>query len=168
MAVTQTGKIVVQLLSSLKNGLDLSTPLDALSLKYSKTLLNGTAANQANQSWHDQRTLAPSGTENLDFAGTLVDAFGQTLTLATIKAIMIRASDGNTNNVDVVQHATTGVPGIFSAAGEGVSIKPGGVFVWVAPGTGATVTAATGDMLTITNSGAGTGVTYDIVVLGTV
>jgi hypothetical protein len=46
-------------------------------------------------------------------------------------------------------------------------VRPDGKFVWVAPGaTGIAVTAGTGDLITLTNSGGTTGVTYDVVIIG--
>ena len=68
--------------------------------------------------------------------------------------------------MNVIRPASNGVP-LFLAAGDGLPVKPGGAFLWVAPdATGVAVTASTGDLLTITNSGAGSAVTYYIVVLG--
>jgi hypothetical protein len=56
---------------------------------------------------------------------------------------------------------------LFLAASDGIDVQPGGVFLWVAPTTGVTVTAATGDILNIDNSSSGTSVTYDVVIIGT-
>jgi hypothetical protein len=54
------------------------------------------------------------------------------------------------------------------AAGDGIALRPGATFVWISPdATGVTVTAGTGDLLNIANSGAGTSVTYDVIIIGT-
>lgn len=127
---------------------------------------DGTTAGKADRIFADTRTLAASGTENLDLAGVLTDAYGAVITFATIKAIVIKAASGNTNDVQLTRPASNGVP-LFLAASDGLSVKPGGIFAWGCTGTGITVTAATGDILTITNSAAGTGVTYDILIIGT-
>lgn len=129
-------------------------------------LTSGTGSNQADLIFHDQRTLAASGTEDLDLAGSLTDAYGTTLTFARIKAIMVTAASGNTNNVQVTRPASNGVP-LFLAAGDGIPVLPGGVFLWVAPNAaGVAVTAGTGDLLTFTNSAGTTSVTYDVVIIG--
>jgi hypothetical protein len=49
------------------------------------------------------------------------------------------------------------------------ALGPGGIFLFVNPGAAgiATVTAGTGDILRVDNSGAGTTVTFDIVIIGT-
>lgn len=149
------------------SALDLVTAQDHLEFVKRITLATGTGAGQADLVFHDQRTLSASGTEDLDFAGSLSDAFGATLTFARIKLIAVSAAAGNTNNVVVTQDATAGVPNIFTGAGEGVSVRPGGLFLWVAPdATAAAVTATTADLLTFTNSSSGTSVTYDLVVIG--
>jgi len=146
--------------------LDLGTPVLPFALSNPVSLANGTGAGQADRVFTDERTLAASATEDLDLAGVLVDAFGQAITFVKIKAVIIKAAAGNVNDVQVTRPASNGVP-LFLAAGDGIAIKPGGAFAWYCSGTGVTVTGATGDLLTITNSGAGTGVTYDIVIIGT-
>lgn len=158
--------IQLKFAATLTSALDLvtaSVPLD-LSERYKWT--SGTGANQADLIFHDQRTLSASATEDLDLAGSLTSAFGATLTFARIKAVLVSAAEANTNNVNVTRPASNGTP-LFLAAGDGIPVRPGGLFLWVAPGaTGVAVTAATGDLLTFTNSSSGTAVTYDVVLIG--
>jgi hypothetical protein len=66
--------------------------------------------------------------------------------------------------VQVTRPATNGVP-IFLAAGDGHNLGPGD-FVLRTYRNGITVTPATGDLIHITNGGAGTNVTYDVVIIG--
>lgn len=146
--------------------LDLGTAVFPFALSSAVSLTNGTAAGQADRVFADTRTLAASATENLDLAGVLTDAYGATLTFVTIKAVIVKAAAANTNNVNVTMPASNGVP-LFLAAGDGIALKPGYSFSWFGSGAGVTVTPATGDLLTVTNSAAGTGVTYDIVIIGT-
>lgn len=131
------------------------------------TLENGTATGQASKIFSDQRTLAASATESLDLAASLVDALGSTLTFATIKAIYIKASADNTNDVIVGGAASNAFYGPFDAADNTVQVKPGGAMLLVAPKTGWAVTASTADILKIANSAGTTGVTYDVVLVGT-
>lgn len=127
---------------------------------------NGTGANQATHVWSDTRTLAASATENLDLAGGLTDALGNALTFTAIKAIRVRAASANTNNV-VVGGAAMNAFLLFSDATDKISVKPGGVFLYCDPSAaGTAVTAGTGDILLIANSGAGTSVEYDIEIIG--
>lgn len=131
------------------------------------TLTPGTSSGNADLIFMDTRTLAASATENLDLAGSLTDPLGATLTFVTIKAIYVKAASANTNNVVVGGAGSNTLLGIFSDATDKIVVKPGGVFMWVAPATGATVTASTGDILLVANSSSGSSVTYDIVIIGT-
>jgi hypothetical protein len=119
---------------------------------------------QANVLFSDTRTLAASASEDLDLAGALADAFGATIAAAEVVAIYIAAASGNTNDVQVTRPATNGVP-LFLAAGDGLALGPGD-FVLLTNRKGVTVTAGTGDVVHIANSGAGSSVTYDVVVIG--
>lgn len=147
--------------------LDLATATFPVTKSYPISLASGVGANQADRLFSDTRTLAASATENLDLAGVLTDAFGATLTFVKVKAVIISAAAANTNTVDVTRPASNGTP-LFLAASDGLSVRPGGLFLLAAPDlTGYAVTAATGDLITVTNGGAGTSVTYDVVILGT-
>ncbi|WP_328846121.1 hypothetical protein [Streptomyces sp. NBC_00258] len=159
-------KLSVALGTVQTNPLDLVTGRAPVELLKEISLGSGTAAQQADRLFTDRRTLAASASENLDLAGTLADAFGATLTFVKLKAILVIAAAANTNNVNVSREGTSGVPA-FLAAGDGVPVLPGGVFLWMAPGAGVTVTPSTGDLLAVANSGAGTSVTYDVYLLGT-
>lgn len=159
-------RVTTSLTGTVTKAFDLASATVPLKYETSYVLANGTAANQADLIWHDQRSIAASATDSLDLAGVLTDPFGVTITFARIKAVLVKAASANTNNVNVTRPATNGVP-LFLAAGDGVPVRPGGTFLWIAPDvTGIAVTAGTGDLLDIVNSGAGTSVSYDVVVVG--
>ncbi len=146
---------------------DVGTPAFPLSEVVELALASGTGANSADLLFTDTRTLSASGTENLDLAGSLVDAFGTTLTFVELRAIVIHAAAGNTNDVQLTRPSSNGVP-LFLAASDGIPIPPGGFFAWGCPADGKiTITPSTGDLLTVTNSSSGTGVTYDVFLFGT-
>lgn len=165
MALTTTITTKINASQSAVN--DLGTASFPVDYRSTVSLASGTGASQADLLFTDTRTIAASGTEDLDLAGSLVDALGNTLTFVTVKAILIKASSANTNNVTVSPAAANGFLGPFNAAADLVSVPPGGMFMVQAPVAGWTVTAGTGDLLTIANSGAGTGVTYDVIIVGT-
>jgi hypothetical protein len=98
----------------------------------------------------------------------LFDPFGVAFVLVKLKGVAIKASPLNTNNINVSRPAANGVPW-FIAASDAFALGPGGIFLYVNPAAAgiATVTPATGDLLRVDNSGAGSGVTFDIVVFGT-
>lgn len=156
----------VRLAATLTNPLDLSTPADALVKAITLALTSGTGASQANMMWHDQRTLSASATEDLDLAGSLTNGFGATQTFARVKLILVSAAAANTNSVHVIRPAANGVP-LFLAAGDGLAVRPGGLFLLAATdSTSVAVTAGTGDLLTFTNSAGSTSVTYDVIIIG--
>lgn len=163
-----TTKIKVDLATLLTAALDLSTTSSPTRLSHQINLANGSGAGQASKLWTDRRTLAASGTEDLDLAGTaLTDPFGAAISFARIKGLLIRAAAGNTNNVVVGGAASNAFINWVSDATDKIVVRPGGLLLLVAPdATGYAVTAATGDLLTIANSGGTTGVTYDIALIG--
>jgi hypothetical protein len=166
VSTTLKAIITAQISAVYKNVLDLGTPTDTFLKQTKIELSNGTAANAADLMFSDQRTLAASANEDLDLAGSLANAFGTTLTFVELRAVLVSAAAANTNNVLVSRPSTNGVP-LFSAAGDQIIIPPGGVFLWSCPADGkVAVTASTGDLLNVANSGGSTGVTYDIVIVG--
>lgn len=148
---------------------DLISLAGSLSESYSKALGSGTGADQADQIFVDTRTLSASATEDLDLAGGgLLQPDGTAFAPAKLKVMYFFAAAANTNNVRVARATANGVP-FFAAANDEFVIKPGGVLLMsasVASGI-CSVTAATGDLITITNSGSGTSVTYNVILIGT-
>jgi hypothetical protein len=158
--------ILVRAVLDQSTALDLVTATAPLTLSQRHRLTSGTGTGAADVLFSDTRTLAASATEDLDLAGALASALGGSAVFAKLKAVLVTAAAGNTNAVNLTRPAANGVP-LFLAAGDGLGIQPGGTFLWVAPGTGVTVTAATGDLITFTNAAAGTPVTYSVVLVGT-
>ena len=164
-SLAATLRIVVD--ATLSISLDLSGSSQPLKYTQTYAFTDGAGANKAGQMFTDQRTLGASATEDLDMSGTLTNAFGTTVAFTNIKALVVSAAAGNTNDVDVGGAASNGVISFFGDANDKLSVKPGGTIVLIAPdATGYDVTASTADLLTFTNSSSGTGVTYDIVVIG--
>jgi hypothetical protein len=158
--------ILLKVGALLEGSNDLGSPVFPLNYNPNFNLATGTGASQADLLFSDTRTLGASATEDLDLAGSLVDPLGATLTFVTIKGIIIKAASANTNDVEVKPAAANGFIGPFNAAADTLIIPPGGMIVLMAPVSGWAVTAGTGDLLTITNGAAGTGVDYDIILIG--
>lgn len=153
--------------------LDIASGSADIRPSFSVTFADGAGANAVNLEWSDTRTIVASGTEEIDLTGTtgspivtMTDIYGQTVSFARIKAIMVTAASANTNNVNVSRGASNGCA-LFLANGDGIQVRPGGAFMWVAPdATGVAVTGGSSDILTIANSSSGTSVTYSITILG--
>lgn len=138
-----------------------------LALSKAAALTSGTGGNQADRLFADTRTIIASGTDPLDLNGVLIDAVGTTMSLLRAKLLYIAASAANTNNVVVGGAGANTFINWVGAATHTVTVRPGGFLCLFAPDvTAYAVTAATGDIWQIANSGAGTSVTYDVVVIG--
>lgn len=167
MAATLSSLISLAVNATLKDGATIGEVTHDISFKAANALTNGNGANQASQAYAARRTIPASSNESLDLAGGLTNAFGTTLTFTAIKAIAIVAAAANTNDVVVGGAASNGFNSWVGDATDTVKVKPGGMLLIAAPNaTGFAVTAGTADLLKIANSSSGSGVTYDIVIVG--
>ena len=167
--MTLTSTLRVDLVATQTNALDLVTPTVPLSYKNIYDWANGTGADQADAIFTDTRTLAASTAEDIDLNAALTDALGASFVLTKLKMLIIKAAAANTNDVVIGGAATNTftLAGLFVDPTDKINIKPGGMFVWVAPNAAAiAVAAGSADTLKIANSSSGSSVTYDIVVIG--
>jgi len=147
---------------------DINTALNTITQALTTQLLDGTGADQANQAFSDERTLAASTSENLDLAGGLTDVFGSAITFTKIKAMAVFAGANNGDNIEVGGAGSNGFDSWVGASGDKVNVPPGGMLLLTAPDlAGLSVTASTGDLLTINNTDSGASGTYKIVLIGT-
>ncbi|MHA4776069.1 hypothetical protein L1085_016355 [Streptomyces sp. MSC1_001] len=163
-----TSSLSVAASATLSSALDLATASAPVTVRAATTWQSGTGAGKADRVFSDRRTLAASATEDLDLAGVLLDAFGAAITFARIKGLYIRAADANVNNV-IVGNATSNAWATLLGATGTITLRPGaalGLTTGAADATAYAVTAGTGDIIKVANSGAGTSVTYDIVIIG--
>jgi hypothetical protein len=134
----------------------------------SVTLADGTGANQADKIYAKTRTILASQNEDLDLAGGgLVDDLGVALTFVKVRGLFVAAAPGNTNAVVVGGAAATQWVGPFGAATHTIAVPPGMPFAIANADAGWAVGAGTSDLLRVANGGAGTPVTYTIIILGT-
>ncbi len=166
MAFSSTS--LLQIAANLTSSLDLVGASAPLSISQQITFAEGTGANQANRVWSDTRTIAASTSEDLDLSGSaLLDPYGVAVVFTKVKAIFVRAAAGNTNNVVVGGAAATQWAAMLGTTGT-VTLPPGALFAAFNPSTaGYAVAAGATDLLKVANSGAGTSVSYDIVIIGT-
>lgn len=150
-----------------ENELDLANAKDNASLSVSDELTDGNAIDAAEIVWHDERTVSASGTDSLDLAGGLTDAFGNTLTFTKIKGVAVKNKSTTAGDILTLGGNANGVP-LFSDTSDKLKINPDGLFLWWDPSAaGITVTATTGDILDIIETGGSNSVTYQIVIVGT-
>lgn len=170
--LTTTAKVVVQAThttTAASTDLAVSTGASAYVEKIIEiALASGTGAGNADQMFSDRRTIAASSSESLDLAGAVTDFVGTTFTFAKVKLILVTAATTNTNDVLVGNGGTNPWSALLAADGE-VALKPGdGFMAWAntATNSGWAVGAGSSDILFIANSGSGTEVVYDIVIIG--
>jgi hypothetical protein len=151
----------------LNNALDLQSASSALTYAKSLGLSSGVGAGQADKIFTDTRTIAASGTDDLDLAGVLLDPLGAVVSMARVKGLIVVAAAANTNNVVIGAAAATQWQGPFGAVTHTIHVRPGGIFMdFATDATAWPVVGGASDLLRITNGGAGTGVTYDIIIIG--
>ncbi|WP_282698209.1 hypothetical protein [Streptomyces sp. CC208A] len=163
-----TSSLSVAANATLTSALDLATASAPVTVRAATTWQSGIGAGQADRVFSDRRTLAASATEDLDLAGVLLDAFGAAITFARVKGLYVRADAANVNNV-VLGNATSNAWAALLGATGTLTLRPGaavGLTTGAADATAYAVTAGTGDLLKVANSGAGTAVSYDIVIIG--
>lgn len=143
-----------------------STPQFPVDIERSLAYAPGTGAiDQANILYHATRTLAASGTEDLDLAGVLANALGATIAAAEIVCIVIQAAAGNTNTISWGPTASVGALLAFGDLTDRLQVRPGDFQVLSCVG-GWTITATTADKITVTNLAGSTGVDYTITLIG--
>lgn len=164
--MTLSSRLRVSLTAERKDVLDLATTVTPLSVVHELVTANGVGAGKANLIWHDQRTLTASSTENLDLAFLSATPFSGNTILKRITGILVYAAPTNINNVVLGAHASAAWAGLLNAAGT-ITVRPGGFFsAGSADAIGHAVVASTGDQLKVANSGSGSSVVYDIVIIG--
>lgn len=147
---------------------DLTTASAPIAFTRTAALAAGTGVGAADTLFTDRRTLASTATEDLDLSGTLTDAFGVPVVMARIKGVVISASGMNTNNVVVGAASSNAWASLLNSSGT-VTLRPGASFALIAGPVDElsySVAAGTGDLLKVANSGSGSTVTYDVVLIG--
>ncbi len=168
MAVTvNTSSIKLNVNATLSSAVDIGSA--SQSIAYAKTLsfTDGTGANQINAVWQDSRNVAASTADDIDVAGGLTDAFGNTLTLTKVKGIIVFSYAANGDNLKIGGDATAALINWVDDATDEIILAPGGMFMIGNPSAaGYAVTATTGDILQITNVDSGAAADYDIILFG--
>lgn len=165
MAQTLTPSLQIKLTGQRQKIDDLETATAPIDKTILMAFTNGVGLNQVDLMWSDTRVLAASAVDALDLAGGLTDVFGNVLTFASVKVVLIWNKLA-ANKLLTVGAGSNPFLTWLIATGDGVKIPAGGgICLWNPIATGYAVTAGTGDILTITNASGGE-TTYDIMILG--
>ena len=131
------------------------------------SLIDGTIADRADQSFHDFRELASGVYDHLYLTSTLTDAFGDTINFSRVKCLLVSLLGKSETGYELY------VGGAVSQAWETWNkttgakeiVRGGGVLFRWAPGTQAFPVTASTDNLRIFNASANS-VAYEIVIIG--
>lgn len=168
MAVTvNNANMKMSVTAGLSSDPDIGSASQSISYSQTITFTDGSGANQINAIWQDSRQISAGSTDDIDLAGVLTDAFGNTLTFTTIKGMAIFAYAANGDNIKIGGDATAAFINWVDDATDEVIVAPGGFFMLGNPSAaGYAVTATTGDILQITNADGAAAVDYDIILFG--
>ena len=143
--------------------------VDSNTMELLDKLTDGTSAvDVARILWHDIRSLAGSANETFDLYGGLEDNFGETINFTTIRAFAIvnRNASTDTDGILNVGGGSNAWDTWLGDASDIVKVGPGGsLIIWNPSAAGFAVTATTGDILKVANSGAAA-VEYQIAFIG--
>ena len=161
-----SGSLIVQPSWTHTGASDLSTASETFDTLLNWTFTDGDAADKMDALYVERRSLAASGSEDLDLAGGITNTFGEVLTLTKVRMLIVRPNSTNLNTISVGGAAANGFAAWSGATNHTVTVRAGGTLMLLAPdATGYAVTAGTGDLLTIQNDGTN-GVSYDIYIGG--
>jgi len=153
---------------------NVSTPADRANYRFFQPYTDGSGDDQMQDQYVNQATVSigEGNEDQYDLAGGLVDVFGNTLTFATIKKLIIintSTTAGEDLTIGGPSGGTTGalITDLFDGDSDSrLKIKAGYGFALGGGEAGYTVTGGSADVLVVTNAGTGD-ITYDIIIAGT-
>lgn len=168
MASIYTGKIdlVISIFEAMSGGYKTAGPARVFSLGDLQTtrLANGTGSGQADKYFAEKDTaLAASTAVDRDFAGSLVDTEGATITFVKVKLLMFYNS-GTTSMT--IKGKAANIFALFTGSTDALTVGAGSCLFFFNP-VGITVAAGSTDQVTITNSSGSTAAAFSLIVGGT-
>jgi hypothetical protein len=172
--MTMTSKLEGRLtwLQKSAQNLSTSTVVDSAYLDFAVDLATGTAINTADIVWHDSTTLASGANRDIDLSSTsscVRAIFGTNVatTFVKVKAIVIKNKTTTTGDELILDSSVANAfLGWCINATSKCQVGPNSLMVLSNLADGWAVTAGTGDILRITNTGTAT-ISYDIAIIGT-
>lgn len=171
MAKTLTiSRILMQIVGDYARTSDHQTANTNFTFSYSDTLASGTAEDQADLLWDDERVLGIGADDDIDLGGGFcTDIYTDDLIFVEIRAFAIH--NLSTTSGDILE---VGASGGFEwvawvgAVGDKVKVYPKGLLFLTAPGDGdLPVVAGATDLLRIHNASAANAVSYKVYIWGT-
>ncbi len=171
-----SGSVQVTVRMTTAKALDLSTPTDEIVSQVTNTFSFGNGANQANQLWHDRRILAASANDDLNLAGSLTNAYGNSVTFANVKGIVVINRSGTVSGahsaatdagIIVGGAASAQFAGMFGDVSDKQNVPVDTPWMAINPAAdGWAVTGTSADVLRISNADGSDEAMYDIIIWG--
>ena len=133
-------------------------------------LTDGTGVGNADIIYYDDTVaIGTSATVTLDLAGVLTDVFGDTVTMARLKAIIVKhKSTSSSSGVKVGGNSGGSAIALFADLTDAPVVKPGGVFMQFDPSAVGlcVVTGGSADELELTNQDGSNAAEVEIMLIG--
>lgn len=164
MTISITSRLRIEgELTTARDGGNASFPINE---GLTKTVTNGTGADQGNAVYIDDFSIAASASMDIDLAGSLTDAHGNALVFTAIKEILLIADLTNVNDV-IYGNGTNPFVGPLSAGTATITLKPGNRLNFTNySAAGWALTGGASDVIKLANSSSGSAVTGTIVIIG--
>lgn len=164
--MAQTSTLSIKCVTALTRTVDFGTSKLPITIGADTTVASGTSAGACDTVYAlEAEVIAASGTLDIDLSAALTDPLGGAAVFAKVDAIILKASLSNTNNIHIGGDSA-GIGTLFGNVADYIVVKPGGMIAIWGGGSGYAITATTGDILQIANGSSGSGVTFDLLVLG--
>lgn len=125
----------------------------AIDEAWSKSIANGTGADQANAAYIEAFAISSGANSDVDLSGSLADPNNNTTVFTAIKELLIENDSTSVGNLVIGGAAANAWSGCFADATDKVVLKPGQCFKWTDySAAGSAVTAGTGDLLRLAAS----------------
>ena len=145
----------------------LMNPADTEAISAGISIATGSGAEQANQSFLKEYTPAQFGVTTIDLFGSITNAFGDTISLLKIKALVI-ANKSLTHSLVIGGAASPIMSGTNTITLPPATTQGPSMLALVGNGLGWTVTNTSADALVLTDGGEDTNAgQFDVLVIGT-
>jgi hypothetical protein len=130
-------------------------------------LTSGTGAGQADLMVLLAGSLAASDTLTIDLVGALADVFGDTVSMARFKTLVVELTGGSGTSAKLAPNGSAGVTTLLGGTSPTLTIRnPGFVAIGCSDATGYGLTATTADKFDLTNLDGTNSLTYRVLVGG--
>lgn len=167
MSLTTSINVTVQSLHTGTSGL--GAVQDNINKSVNTSLVNGTAANQADLVYSTTGSFTGATSTTINIAsGSLKDSFGAAFVFARFKALYIaNNATSETNNTLSIGDSTNPITTWVGGTNPVVKLPAGGLFLLTAPlATAFAVTASTADELKVASGSGASGLAWDFLIVG--